>query len=69
VLAEHGVDELGDDRVFVADDAGEEWGWVSRAAGARLPVGAQAGDEVFAEFVFDAPGKAGWGEFRVAKCA
>jgi hypothetical protein len=63
VLAEHGVDELRDDGVFVADDAGEERGWIFLAAGARLCGVAEFGYEIFAEFVFNAASKAGWSEF------
>ncbi len=59
VFAEDGVDDLRDDGVFVADDAGEERGLIVGAAGA---VGADApefGDKVLAELVFDASGEAG----------
>ena len=62
VAREDGVDDLGDDRVFVADDAGEERGLVLR--GRR-----ELGDEVFAQLVFDAAGKAGGGEFAGAESA
>ena len=43
---EHGVHDLRDDRIFIADDAGEEriLGFGGRA---------QAGDQVIAELVFD----------------
>jgi hypothetical protein len=60
---EDGVDELRNDGVFVADDAGEERGWISVAAGARLGGLAEFGNEVFAEFIFNAARKAGWSEF------
>ncbi len=52
VLREDGVDDLRDDGVFVADDAGEErsFGFCGVA---------QFGDQIFAELVFDAAGKAG----------
>jgi hypothetical protein len=60
---EDGVDKLRDDGVFVADDAGEEGGWIFLAASAGLRGVAESGYEVFAEFVFDGTGKAGGGEF------
>ena len=64
VAREDGVDDLRDDRVVVADDAGEE----------RLAFGAagdlaQAGDEVVAELVLDAAGDALGGVFGGAKLA
>ena len=62
VLAEDGVDDLGDDGVFVSDDAGEE-GCLG------LRGGAQFRDEILAELVFDAASKAGRGEFAGAEGA
>ncbi len=62
VLREDGVDDLGDDGVFVADDAGEEGGFGLRGV-------AEFGDEVFAELVFDAAGETGGGEFAGAESA
>ncbi len=62
MFAEDSVDDLGNDRVLVADDAGEEWGFGLRGF-------AEFGDEIFAELVFDATGKAGWGEFAGAEGA
>ncbi len=62
VSREDGVDDLGDDGVFVADDAGEERGF-------RFCGGAEFGDEVFAELVLDAAGEAGGGEFAGAESA
>ncbi len=46
VAGKHGVDDLGDDGVVVADDAGKE-------ALVGLRRGAQASDEVVAQFIFD----------------
>ena len=65
VPREDGVDDLRDDGVFVADDAGEERRRLVAAGAGR----AQAGDEVLAELVFDAAGEAGWGEFAGAEGA
>ena len=57
VFGEDGVDDLGDDGVFVADDAGEEWGL-------RLRGGAQLCDQVVAELVLDGAGENGQGCIR-----
>ncbi len=62
MFAEDGVDDLGDDGVVVADDAREERSAVVGGA-------AKFGDEVLAELVFDASGKAGWSEFAGAEGA
>ena len=51
VLGEDGVDDLGDDGIAIAEDAGEEVG----VASARPPR-ADSGDGVFSEFVFDGEG-------------
>ena len=66
MLREYGVDELGDNSVFIADDAGKERSFclVLRAGGL-----AEFGDEVFAELVFDATGEAGGSEFAGAESA
>ena len=65
---EDGVDELRDDGVFVADDAGEERGrFLCSDAGLRGL--AESGDQVFAEFVLDGAGKTGGGEFAGAEGA
>ena len=56
------VDELRDDGVFVADDAGEERSFCLCGV-------AEFGDQVFAKLVFDAAGNAGGGEFTGAKGA
>jgi len=66
VLAEDGVDDLGDDGVFVAYDAREEGGFIFSAV---VGGAAKFGDEIFAELVFDASGKAGWGEVAGAEGA
>jgi len=60
VAREDGVDDLGDDRVVEADDAGEEGLGFAGAAGRDL---AEARDEVVAELVLDAAGDAFGGEF------
>jgi len=62
VAGEDGVDDLGDDGVVVADDAGEE-GLVFTS------YGAEAGDEVVAELVLDAAIDARGGEFGGAELA
>jgi hypothetical protein len=62
VLAEDSVDDLGDDRVFITDDAGEE-------RGLGLSGGAEFRDEILTEFIFDAASKADWGEFAGAERA
>ena len=67
VLAEDGVDDLGNDGVVVADDAREEGDFI---AGATVVSGvAKFGDEVLAQLVFDASGHAGWSEFAGAEGA
>jgi hypothetical protein len=60
VAREDGVDDLRDDRVVEADDAGEEGFSLALAAGRDL---AEARDEVIAELVLDAAGDAFGGEF------
>jgi hypothetical protein len=62
VTREDGVDDLGNDRIFVADDSGEERGWIAVAARTGAG-GAEFGDEILAKLVFDTSGQAGWGEF------
>ncbi len=57
VFAENSVDDLGNDGVFVTDDAREERGFI---VGAVVGGAAKFGNEVLAELVFDASGKAGW---------
>ncbi len=62
MAGEDGVNDLRDDGVVVADDAGEE----GLAGGS---IGAQAGDEIVAELILDAAGDALGGVFAVAECA
>ena len=62
VAREHRVDDLRDDRVVVTDDAREE-----RFFGARG--GAQAGDQVVAELIFDGAGDPFGSVFRFAEFA
>jgi len=69
VLAEDGVDDLGDDGVVVADDAREEGDFIVGAAGTVVSGAAKFGDEVPAQLVFDASGHAGWSEFAGAEGA
>ena len=69
MLAEDGVDDLGDDGVVVADDAREEGDFIVGAAGTVVSGAAKFGDEVPAQLVFDASGHAGWSEFAGAEGA
>jgi hypothetical protein len=66
VAGEDGVDDLRDDGVVEADDAGEEGLAFALAAGGDL---AETHDEVVAELVLDAARDAFGGEFRGAKLA
>ncbi len=61
VAREDGVDDLRDDRVVVADDAGEEAFAFAWAAGRDLP---QTRDEIVAELVLDGARDALGGEVR-----
>ena len=62
MLREDGVDDLRDDGVFVADDAGKE-------RGLRRPGRAEFCDEIFAKLVLDRAADAGWGVFTGAESA
>ena len=66
VAREDGVDDLGDDGVVEADDAGEEGFAFVLAAGRDV---AEARDEVVAELVLDAAGDAFGGVFGGAELA
>ena len=67
VPRQNGVDDLRDDGIFVSDDAGKEWNRIR--PGRCLCRVAESGDQVLAELVLDAAGKAGRGEFAGAESA